>query len=566
MKTIETDVVVIGGGATGAGILRDCALRGIKAVLVERDDIANGTTGRNHGLLHSGARYAVTDGHSAKECIRENRILKNIASHCVEETDGLFLTLPEDELSFQHKFITACSDAGIETQLLTPQEALKLEPNANPDMLGAVRVPDGTLDPFRLTSANILDAVEHGAQVMTYKKVVSLIIEQGIVRGVNCIDIKTGEAVTVRARQVVNAAGIWGQQIAEYANLSIRMFPAKGSLLIMDYRINSMVLNRCRKPADADILVPGDTISLIGTTSRKVPYEEIDNIKVDSDEIDVLIREGEKLAPILGRSRVLRAYCGVRPLISVDGDTSGRNISRGIVIRDHADTDGLPGLVTVAGGKLMTYRLMAEMTTDVVSKNLETNACCTTAETKLPGASKDKIKQAASVSVPVSISAQYRHGERAEQFLKGDSLSKSVVCECEMITRGEIEYAIEQLNAHSLVDLRRRTRLGMGPCQGEVCACRAADVLQETLKKQGKETNIAKDLNEFLQTRWKGVLPVLWGDALREADFTYWTYQSLLGASSLEDFSHNRSGQKDGIQNTAALVENSLATQLEREV
>ncbi len=540
MKTIETDVVVIGGGATGAGILRDCALRGIKAILVERDDIANGTTGRNHGLLHSGARYAVTDSHSAKECIKENRILKNIASHCVEKTDGLFLTLPEDDYSFQQTFIQACAEAGIETENLTRNQALKLEPNANPEMLGAVRVPDGTLDPFRLTSANILDAVEHGAKLMNYTRVTSLVIEQGEVRGVNCLDMKTGQPVTLRSRQVVNAAGIWGQQIAEYADLSIKMFPAKGSLLIMDYRINSMVLNRCRKPADADILVPGDTISLIGTTSRKVPYEDIDNIKVDSDEIDILIREGEKLAPILGQSRVLRAYCGVRPLISVDGDESGRNISRGIVIRNHAETDSLPGLVTVAGGKLMTYRLMAEMTTDVVSKNLELKTCCTTAETKLPGASPSKKTAATSISVPINASARYRHGERADQFLKDDALSKAVICECEMITRGEIEYAIEQLNAHSLVDLRRRTRLGMGPCQGEVCACRAADVLQTTLKKQGRETNIAEDLNEFLQSRWKGVLPVLWGDALREADFTYWTYQGLLGASSLEAFSRTK--------------------------
>ncbi|OED44319.1 sn-glycerol-3-phosphate dehydrogenase subunit A [Endozoicomonas sp. (ex Bugula neritina AB1)] len=537
MKTIETDVVVIGGGATGAGILRDCALRGIKAILVERDDIANGTTGRNHGLLHSGARYAVTDQHSAKECIQENRILKSIASHCIEKTDGLFLTLPEDDLAFQDAFITSCTAAGIETEALSREQALKLEPNANPNMLGAVRVPDGTLDPFRLTSSNILDAVEHGAQLLNYTKVIGLIIEQGLVKGVNCIDMMNGEAIAIRARQVVNATGIWGQQIAEYADLSIKMFPAKGSLLIMDYRINSMVLNRCRKPADADILVPGDTISLIGTTSRKVPYEEIDSIKVDEDEIEILIAEGEKLAPILANSRILRAYCGVRPLISVDGDASGRNISRGIVIRDHEKTDALPGLVTVAGGKLMTYRLMAEMTMDVVAANLGSTARCTTAEQPLPGAAAMDKPESVNVSIAVSASARYRHGERAEKFLKDDPKAQAVLCECEMITRGELEYAIEHLNARSLVDLRRRTRLGMGPCQGEVCACRAADVLQKTLAKQGLHENVAEGLDDFLQSRWKGVLPVLWGDALREADFTYWTYQGLLGASSLKELS-----------------------------
>ena len=113
MKRITTEVVIIGGGATGAGIMRDCALRGIDCILLERDDIAAGTTGRNHGLLHSGARYAVTDPESARECIQENRILKRIASHCVEATGGLFVTLPEDDINFQGTFMEACALAGI---------------------------------------------------------------------------------------------------------------------------------------------------------------------------------------------------------------------------------------------------------------------------------------------------------------------------------------------------------------------------------------------------------------------------------------------------------------------
>lgn len=104
MKTRDSqasDVIIIGGGATGAGIARDCALRGLRVILVERHDIATGATGRNHGLLHSGARYAVTDAESARECISENQILKRISRHCVEPTDGLFITLPEDDLAFR---------------------------------------------------------------------------------------------------------------------------------------------------------------------------------------------------------------------------------------------------------------------------------------------------------------------------------------------------------------------------------------------------------------------------------------------------------------------------------
>ena len=105
------DVVIIGGGITGAGTARDCAMRGLKVLLVEKRDFTNGATGRNHGLLHSGARYAVTDQESAKECIQENQILRRIARHCVEETDGLFITLPEDDLAYQQKFVEACQKA-----------------------------------------------------------------------------------------------------------------------------------------------------------------------------------------------------------------------------------------------------------------------------------------------------------------------------------------------------------------------------------------------------------------------------------------------------------------------
>ncbi|MFZ6043915.1 FAD-dependent oxidoreductase, partial [Vibrio natriegens] len=106
-------------------------------------------------------RYAVTDQESARECIQENRILKKIARHCVEDTQGLFISLPEDDLAFQQTFISACQQADIDVEQLTPQEALRYEPNCNPNLIGAVKVPDGTLDPFRLAASNVLDAVEH---------------------------------------------------------------------------------------------------------------------------------------------------------------------------------------------------------------------------------------------------------------------------------------------------------------------------------------------------------------------------------------------------------------------
>ncbi|ASG05633.1 anaerobic glycerol-3-phosphate dehydrogenase subunit A [Vibrio anguillarum] len=529
----ETDVVIIGGGATGTGIMRDCALRGIACILLEKDDIASGTTGRNHGLLHSGARYAVTDPESAKECIQENQILKNIARHCVEKTDGLFITLPEDDLAFQSTFINACAQAGITTEPLSAKEALRLEPHVNPNLVGAIKVPDGTLDPFRLCASNVLDAKEHGARIMNKTIVTSLIRQGDTVLGVRCLQLNTHQQYEIFAKEVINAAGIWGQNICEYADLNIKMFPAKGSLLILDYRINNLVINRCRKPSDADILVPGDTISLIGTTSEHIDYDQIDNLHVTEKEVDILLAEGAKLAPIMANTRVLRAYAGVRPLVSINDDGSGRNISRGIVLLDHEQRDGLKGLTTITGGKLMTYRLMAEWATDLVAKKLGNNTPCETHTRALPGSNETpkQVKKTASIAKPVYESAIYRHGERAQNFLSDDAKSQAVICECEMVTAGEIEYAIKQLDVNNLVDLRRRTRLGMGPCQGELCSYRAASLFQEYGHVSGNQSS--QLLVEFLEERWKGIKPIFWGDALREAEFSYWIYEGLFGANDI---------------------------------
>lgn len=533
-STKPFDVIIIGGGATGAGIARDCSRRGISVLLIERFDISTGATGRNHGLLHSGARYAVTDRESAEECIKENMILRRIASHCVEETDGLFLSLPEDDIAYQSKFVDACRAAGIRADVIDPREALRLEPAANPDIIGAVRVPDGSVDPFRLTASNIMDAKSHGAVVLTYHEVIELCKDRQRICGVKVLDHRTKQVKSFEAGIVVNAGGIWGHRIAELAGVRVNMLPAKGALLIFGHRVNNMVLNRCRKPADADILVPGDTISLIGTTSSKIPFDEIDRMYVTPKEVDLLLREGEKLSPVLAQTRILRAYAGVRPLVASDDDPSGRNVSRGIVLLDHAVRDGVEGFITITGGKLMTYRLMAEWTTDLICKKMGVNVACTTATEQLPG-SREKAEEVGKkmISVPLAQrnSTIYRHGDMAGQFSENTPLDNSLVCECEEVSVAEVKYALNELDVHNLVDLRRRTRVGMGTCQGELCACRAAGLMSSTKKyctRQAKE-----DLSSFLNERWKGMAPIAWGDTLRECEYMSWIYESVCGLESV---------------------------------
>jgi glycerol-3-phosphate dehydrogenase len=527
----EYDVIIIGGGITGAGTARDCAMRGLKTLLLERHDLTNGATGRNHGLLHSGARYAVTDQESAEECIRENMILRRVARHCVEETDGLFITLPEDDLAFQSTFIDSCLRAGIRAEAIDPKEAIRMEPSVNPTLIGAVRVPDGAVDPFRLTVANALDARLHGAHVLKNTEVIGFIKEGDRVVGVEVIDHNTKEKKELRSRLVINAGGIWGARIAQMAGVTVNMFPAKGALLIFGHRVNNMVINRCRKPADADILVPGDTICLIGTTSSRLPYDQIDDMKVTPEEVDILLREGSKLAPELARTRILRAYAGVRPLVAADNDPSGRNISRGIVCLDHEIRDGVPGFITITGGKLMTYRLMAEWATDLACRKLGIESKCQTAEICLPGSEKNDESKSVRPYGLGAKAARGRHGSRSLDIPVEDNRDTALVCECEGVSVAEVEYAIEELGAKNIINLRRRTRLGMGTCQGKMCACRAAGLLS---KANSCTRRSIEDLASFMNERWKGIFPVAWGDTLAEAQFNSWIYEGVCGLDAFD--------------------------------
>ncbi len=524
------DVIVVGGGITGAGVARDCAMRGLAVLLVERFDIAHGATGRNHGLMHSGARYAVTDQESATECIGENMILRNIARHCVEETDGLFITLPEDDLNYQSTFVDACHKAGIMATVIDPAEARLIEPAVNPALTGAVRVPDASIDPFRLTAANVVDARIHGADILTYHEVTELIVNQNRVIGVRLCDHHTGEIKEAFANLVVNAAGIWGMLVAKMAGISINMFPAKGALLIFGHRVNSMVINRCRKPANADILVPDDAVCVIGTTSDRVPIDECDHMQVTETEVKMLLEEGEKLAPALASTRILRAYAGVRPLVASDNDPSGRSISRGIVCLDHEVRDGMAGLITITGGKMMTYRLMAEVATDLACKKLNVDKPCATATTLLPG-SEEKKKTMKTHSF-AHKAAEGRHGTLIDEIATGDTLNEALVCECEGVSVGEVRYATEKLHVRNLLNLRRRTRVGMGTCQGELCSCRAANVLC-ALQGENSAQRCIDDLANFMNERWKGMKPVAWGDTLNEAQLTAVIYQGLCGIDKL---------------------------------
>jgi glycerol-3-phosphate dehydrogenase len=221
--------------------------------------------------------------------------------------------------------------------------------------------------------------------------------------------------------------------------------------------------------------------------------------------------------PGFRQARALRVWTGVRPLFedAKASDTDTRDVTRAHAMLDHAERDGVKGFVTITGGKLTTFRLMAQETMDAVCRHLGDVRPCTTDTESLPG-SEDR--------------ETYRLGERLER--KEEHLAdEQLICECEMVPRWKLEETIRRRATTNLDDIRRLLRLGMGPCQGGFCIYRATGVLHGLDGLSAGEADEA--LLHFLQERWKGVRPILYGDQLRQIRLDDWIFQGVLDVEHL---------------------------------
>ena len=516
MATLSTDVLVIGGGATGAGVAWDAALRGFDVVLVDRLDLAEGTSGRFHGLLHSGGRYAVKDPHAAEECIAENRILKHIAADCIEDIGGLFVTTQWDDPAYADRFAEGCRATGIDCEEIDPAQALRDEPRLNPAISRAFRVPDGNIDVWKTVWAMARGAQQRGARVLPYHAVVAIHRDGDEVTGARLRGAATGEELDVEARVTVNASGAWAGQIAELAGIEgVRVLPGRGIMIAMNHRLVNTCINRCQMPTDGDIIVPIRTVCVIGTTD--VHTEDPDDHSVVGSEVDAMLDDGEKLVPGFRQARALRVWTGVRPLFedAKASDTDTRDVTRAHALLDHQQRDGVKGFVTITGGKLTTFRLMAQDTMSAVCRHLGEDRPCTTKTEPLPGSEDHE---------------PYQLGERLQR--KEDHLAdEQLICDCELVPRWKLEESIRRRATTNLDDIRRLLRLAMGPCQGGFCIYRATGILHSLDGLSGEEAD--KALIDFLQERWKGTWPILYGDQLRQARLDDWIFQGVLDVEHL---------------------------------
>ena len=498
---MQTPVLVIGGGATGTGIARDLALRGVSCIVAERRDINAGASGANHGLLHSGARYVSGDMTIAAECRREAELLKQLAPHCIEDTGGLFVAVRGDDEKYIADFPGLCAQAGIPVSKVDRQVALEMEPELSREVIAAFRVADASIDPFKLSLENMAQAQSAGSVLLRNTEIVGFSKKAGRIYETVLLKRLTGEKLIVEADQVVNATGAWAGLVASLAGIPINMVYAKGSLLILDARITRMVINRLRPSSNADILVPGGTVSILGTTSIQI--DTLDDIRPTLAEVDTIIAEATAMLPVLAETRCLRAYAGVRPLIgSQAGDSRG--ISRGFVLLDHT-LDGIDNFATITGGKLTTFRLMAEKTTDLVCGRLGVTAPCQTRSRPLA------VTQACQWTEP---------GLAPKIWLKKDAPRDMLLCECEMVPQGAVDSIVDAMGVvGDRADLKAiglRSRLGKGTCQGVFCGVRALAYLYNRGVYDGEDG--LDDLRAFLRGRWKGIRPVLWGPPLAQEE------------------------------------------------
>ncbi len=462
-------VIVVGAGATGLGIAWDLVLRGIRVTVIEQGEVGSGTSGRFHGLLHSGARYAVTDPVAAEDCWHENQVLKRIAAAAIDDTGGYFVQTHESDEAYRIRWEQGMRQMGIPYRA----EALGTLSRATGESLAAFRafyVPDAVLEGFRLLQLLQQNIRLLGGDVLVHTRLAGVNTHGGTVRGV-LVEGPDGQR-EMAADVLINAAGPWAQNVSALIGDKLSLQLSYGLMLIFAQRRIKTVVNRLREPGDGDIIVPHREVAILGTTD--IAVDEPDAPQPPIDDVIKLWQLGKDMVPGIENWRVLRAFTGVRPLYAGTANTSDpRQVSRDFKVIDHKTRQGPEGAFSVVGGKWTTFRLMAEHCVDDVCRYLGAYTPCRTDRVPLRPPQPD-------LHQPISPEP-------------GD---QTIYCECESVKGHQL-----QAMDGSLDNWRTETWFSMGPCQGTVCAHRAVTLYCQ--KNPGED--YASQLRHFRHEREKGM-------------------------------------------------------------
>lgn len=367
---------MIGGGITGAGIARDAAMRGLRTILVEQHDLGAGTSSRSSRLIHGGVRY-LEEGNIGLvfEALRERRTLLHIAPHLVHPLPFVFPVHRGDRVPLWklwagillYDLLAAFRNVGWH-RLLGKRALLKAEPMVRErGLTGGIRYFDAQCDDARLVVATARDAIRYGALVANYMAVEDLSRADGRIQGGTLRDRLTGESVTVYARVVVNATGPWCDEVRRLEDPAAApiLRPTKGvHVMVRRDRLGHEAAITLTSPIDGRVMfvLPWGEFSYIGTTDTDAT-EHPDQLRASPDDIVYLLRSANAAFPNahLDERDVLASWAGLRPLIAPPSAVGASRIPR-----EHLILQGRGGMLTIAGGKLTTFRSMAAELVDRV--------------------------------------------------------------------------------------------------------------------------------------------------------------------------------------------------------
>lgn len=496
----DVDVVVVGGGVNGTGLARDLALRGLSVALFERNDLAFGASGNSSGMIHGGVRYLTYDPKVTATSCEDSGHIQRIAPHLLFRIPFLMPVANRREARVMLELIDAFFGAydvyqprkrGKPHARLDADELRRLEPGLAADAIGGVAFDEWGIDGARLCAANALDAMEHGARVRVHTDVEQVLRDPrtGAACGVRWRDRTSGERGTVSARAVVNATGAWAMLTCAGAGLArtrARVRPGKGIHVVYDRRLTNYAIVAKAIDGRQIFLEPWQNLTVLGTTDDDY-YGDLDDVRATVDEVEYLVQGIETVFPSIRGARAIGTTGGVRPTLFAWGPNEER-LSREHEIVDHA-AEGAPGLYSMIGGKLASYRLFAEEMADLLAPRLGVRARGTTHEKPLPGGERAADERALAAAAGIdAIAARrlvYRHGARAERVverIRRRPREAAIVCPCEPVTEAEVRHVVQTELAANVADVARRTRLGLGACGGMRCAARCGQIVAEERK------------------------------------------------------------------------------------